>query len=110
MAPQVPVLVIAESGGAATDIFDYCSEDSPSYLQLPLADGGKPWRDAAYLAACARFLPEIERLGSSVTMAGCLGCCCASSSDPTEGPLLSGRRPSKADDTFAAFDHTGSAR
>jgi len=78
---------------------------------LPQADGGKPWRDAAYLEACARFLPEIERLGSSVTMTGCLGCCCASSSDPAEGPFLSGRWPSKAD-TFAAFDHdhTGSAR
>ena len=56
----VPVLVIAESGGAASDIYRYCCPESETYLELPTVDGR---RDAEYVAACARLLPEIEELG-----------------------------------------------
>ena len=55
----VPVLVIAKSGGAASDIWRYCCP-GPNYLK-PIEAGGE--RDEAYLAACAKWLPEIERLG-----------------------------------------------
>ena len=56
----VPVLVIAESGGAASDIWRYCSPESDTYLELPKVDSR---HDEAYVAACARLLPEIEELG-----------------------------------------------
>ena len=64
----MPVLVIAESGGAASDIYDYCCPESDKYLQpieagfsFPIEAGSE--RDEAYVAACARLLPEIEALG-----------------------------------------------
>ena len=56
----VPVLVIAESGGAASDIWRYCSPESDTYLELPKVDSR---HDEAYVAACARLLPDIEELG-----------------------------------------------
>ena len=56
----VPVLVIAETGGAASDIYLYCSPESPAYLK-PIEAGST--RNEAYVAACAKWLPEIEHLG-----------------------------------------------
>ena len=56
----VPVLVIAESGGAASDIWRYCCPESDTYLELPKVDSR---HDEAYVAACARLLPDIEELG-----------------------------------------------
>ena len=58
----VPVLVIAESGGAASDIYRYCCPESDTYLELPKV-GSSSRHDAEYVAACARLLPEIEELG-----------------------------------------------
>ena len=54
------MLVIAESGGAASDIWRYCCPESDTYLELPKVDSR---HDEAYVAACARLLPEIEELG-----------------------------------------------
>ena len=61
----VPVLVIAESGGAANDIWRYCSREiagvaNPDY-EVPIEADGE--RDAAYVEACAKWLPEILLLG-----------------------------------------------
>ena len=56
----VPVLIIAESGGAASDIWRYCSPESDTYLELPTVDAR---HDEEYVAACARLLPDIEELG-----------------------------------------------
>ena len=55
----VPVLVIAESGGAASDIYRYCCPESDTYLELPKV-GSSSRHDEEYVAACARLLPEIE--------------------------------------------------
>ena len=54
------MLVIAESGGAASDIYHYCCPESDKYLQ-PIEAGSE--RDEAYVMACARVLPQIEALG-----------------------------------------------
>ena len=61
----VPVLVIAKTGGAANDIWRYCSREiagvaNPDYEKPIKADGE---RDAAYVEACAKWLPEILLLG-----------------------------------------------
>ena len=57
----VPVLVIAESGGAASDIYRYCCPESDTYLELPKV-GSSSRHDAEYVAACARLL-ALARLG-----------------------------------------------
>jgi hypothetical protein len=53
----VPVLVIADSGGAADDIHAYCTRQA---LPIEDADAG---RDAAYIIAATEHLPAIKRLG-----------------------------------------------
>ena len=54
-----PVIVIAESGGAASDIYRYCCPESDTYLELQKV-GSSSRHDEEYVAACARLLPEIE--------------------------------------------------
>jgi len=56
----VPVLIIAGSGGAAGDIYQYCCPDSPGY-KVPIEAGGT--RSEEYVTACNDLLPEIEKLG-----------------------------------------------
>jgi hypothetical protein len=54
---SVPVLVVADSGGAAKDIYNYCCPDSGQFQKMPTVG------DAAYLEACKTLLPEIEAMG-----------------------------------------------
>ena len=62
---SVPVLVLGDSGGAAHDLFEYWgrSWDTPDAERtLPTTDG--KLRDAAYVAAAKRLLPQILKLGA----------------------------------------------
>ena len=57
-----PVLVLADSGGAAADIWRYCGDEKASAAgELPTISGG---RTADYVAEAHVLLPEIARLGA----------------------------------------------
>ena len=54
---SIPVLVVADSGGAAADIAAFCKDGTE-----PQVDD---YRDEAYVAEAKRWLPAIRRLGES---------------------------------------------
>ena len=66
---QVPVLVLGDSGGAAHDIYQYWGGSWETYFNTPAAQRTLPkadgkLRDAAYVKAAEKYLPDILRLGA----------------------------------------------